>query len=382
MFKNRNYNYGIKEILLVFFILIAFSQLYGQHDWEINPPDYQFSGEVNAVVIFNEAEVSSGSLGAFLGDECRGIANEPIYFGPTGRYIFSFLTYSNSANGEVLTFKYYNDIDGQTYDINETVTFLLNMQEGDAFDPLIFNTISSELTIITIDIKVILEGAFSPGNGNLMRTTLNSEIPLNQPYEPSLPYFGNNNPKWYYTGDESVDAMPTNVVDWVLVELRDAAAPNQATVTLEKQAALLLNTGHIVGTDGQTLVFNVEIEQGLYVVVYHRNHLGVMSSQALTQLGGVYTWDFTQALDKAYVKEERAAYQNGQKSLPGGFFGMYGGDGDGDGQVLLQDLLNVLNPQSGQSGYRAGDFDLDGQVLLQDLLNILNPNSGIGSQVP
>ncbi|TVQ93336.1 MAG: hypothetical protein EA393_02205, partial [Bacteroidetes bacterium] len=59
-----------------------------------------------------------------------------------------------------------------------------------------------------------------------------------------------------------------------------------------------------------------------------------------------------------------------------------GGDGDGDGQVLLQDLLNVLNPQSGQSGYNAGDFDLDGQVLLQDLLNILNPNSGIGTQVP
>ena len=236
--------------------------------------------------------------------------------------------------------------------------------------------------VITVDIKVILEGAFQIGEGTLMRTTLNPDIPLNQPYAPGLPYFGNNNPKWYYTGDESVDVMPADVVDWVLVELRDAAVANQATETLAQQAALLLNTGHIVGTDGQPLVFDVEIEQGLYVVVYHRNHLGVMSSQALPEVGGVYIWDFTQALDKAYVNEERAAYQNGHKALPGGFFGMYGGDGDGDGQVLLQDLLNVLNPQSGQSGYRAADFDLDGQVLLQDLLNILNPNSGIGTQVP
>ena len=235
---------------------------------------------------------------------------------------------------------------------------------------------------ITLNIKVILEGAFSPGEGNLMRTTLNAIIPLSQSFAPGLPYYGNNNPKWYYTGDESVDVMPANVVDWVLVELRDAAAPNQATVALAKQAALLLNTGHIVGTDAQPLVFDVEIQQGLYVVVYHRNHLGVMSSQALPEENGVYTWDFTQALDKAYVREERAAYQNGHKPLPGGFFGMYGGDGDGDGQVLLQDLLNVLNPQSGQSGYSAADFDLDGQVLLQDLLNILNPNSGLGTQVP
>ncbi|TVQ91128.1 MAG: hypothetical protein EA393_05015, partial [Bacteroidetes bacterium] len=201
-----------------------------------------------------------------------------------------------------------------------------------------FTTLSQ---FISLDVKVILEGAFLPVEGNLMRTTLNPEIPLNQPYGPSLPYFGNNNPKWYYTGDESVDEMPANVVDWVLIELRDAAAPNQANAALAKQAALLLNTGHIVGTDGQPLVFEVEIEQGLYVVVYHRNHLAVMSSQALTEVDGVYTWDFTQAPGKAYVKEERAAYQGGHKPLPGGFFGMFGGDGDGDGQVLLQDLLNV-----------------------------------------
>ncbi|TVQ84598.1 MAG: choice-of-anchor D domain-containing protein [Bacteroidetes bacterium] len=235
---------------------------------------------------------------------------------------------------------------------------------------------------ITVDVKVILEGAFLPDEGTLMRTTLNPDVPLSQPYGPELPYFGNNNPKWYYTGDESVDVMPTNVVDWVLVELRDAAAANQATVALAKQAALLLNTGHIVGTDGQPLVFDVEIEQGLYVVVYHRNHLGVMSSQALPEVGGVYTWDFTQELGKAYVKEERAAYLNGHKPLPGGFFGMFGGDGDGDGQVVLQDQFNVFNPLSGQAGYWAGDFDMDGSVLLQDLFNILNPNSGIGTQVP
>ncbi|TVQ12241.1 MAG: choice-of-anchor D domain-containing protein [Bacteroidetes bacterium] len=236
----------------------------------------------------------------------------------------------------------------------------------------------------TLDLKVILEGAYSPDKSELMHTQINDVLPLEQPFAPALPYFGNNNPVWYYEGDESVAEMPDNVVDWVLVELRDAAAPSEAytNTVVARMAALLLNTGEIVSTDLSLPVFDVEIAEGLYVVIYHRNHLAVMSAEALTEEAGVYSWDFTQAMDKAYRLHTRSSFGNGHKELEDGMYGMYGGDGDANGQIQAQDKNNVWNLQSGFAGYYAGDYDLNGQVQAQDKNNIWSPNSGIGSAVP
>ncbi|MFW5726061.1 MAG: choice-of-anchor J domain-containing protein, partial [Bacteroidota bacterium] len=237
---------------------------------------------------------------------------------------------------------------------------------------------------ITLDLKVILEGAFSPGKSEMMHTIINDVLPLDQPYAPDLPYYGNNNPEWYYEGDEAVDIMPENVVDWVLIELRDAAAPSEAytSTVISQKAALLLNTGEIVSTDLTMPVFDVEINEGLYVVIYHRNHLAVMSAEALTEAGGIYSWDFTQSLDRAFHLYNRSSYGEGHKELGEGIFGMYGGDGDANGQIQAQDKNNVWNLQSGFAGYFPADFDLNGQVQAQDKNNIWNANSGIGTAVP
>ena len=63
------------------------------------------------------------------------------------------------------------------------------------------------------DLTILLEGPF---NGIDMNTTFNDNgiLPLNQPY---------NTAPWYYPGTESVASIPNpDIVDWVLVELRDA----------------------------------------------------------------------------------------------------------------------------------------------------------------
>ena len=236
---------------------------------------------------------------------------------------------------------------------------------------------------ITLNIRVILEGPYRPTEG-IMGADINAVLPLSQPFAPPLPYFGNSNPVWYYQGTESVEAMPDNVVDWVLIELRDAPTPQQATpsTVVAKKAALLLSDGQITGIDGQLPVFDLEIVHGMFAVVYHRNHLGVMSAQALAEVGGIYAWDFSTTSAKAYSKTEKNAFQQGHKHLGNGVYGMYGGDGDGNGQVQTQDKNNVWNLQSGLSGYLPSDFDLNGQVQTQDKNNIWNPNSGIGSSVP
>jgi hypothetical protein len=127
-----------------------------------------------------------------------------------------------------------------------------------------------EITItgISLDLLVYLEGPYS---GSQMTTTLNSEgeIPLSQPY---------NTAPWNYSGSESVGSIPNgNIVDWVLIELRDAANPGTATpsTTIAKQAGFLLNNGDVVGLDGSSILQfpTASFSQNLYAVVWHRNHL-------------------------------------------------------------------------------------------------------------
>ncbi len=99
----------------------------------------------------------------------------------------------------------------------------------------------------TLSLKAYLEGPF---NGTNMNTTLNGILPLSHPYNVTLPYFGGT-PDWYYTGAGSVGAIPNvNIVDWVLVELRDAVSAAAATsaTSVAKFPAFILNNGNIVGT--------------------------------------------------------------------------------------------------------------------------------------
>ncbi|MCA1746977.1 MAG: hypothetical protein LC655_04720, partial [Bacteroidales bacterium] len=111
-------------------------QLQAQHGWAVNPPDFAYSGQVTAVVSFDGTLVTSGTLGAFVDDECRGFA-DASYFPPKQWYKFEFLAYSNQSSGEILTFRYYNPDDGLIYEVNETLEFVADMRHN-AMDPLMF----------------------------------------------------------------------------------------------------------------------------------------------------------------------------------------------------------------------------------------------------
>lgn len=85
-------------------------------------------------------------------------------------------------------------------------------------------------------------------------------------------------------------------MDWVLVQLRDADAPENAgsATIIGQQAAFVLTDASIVGLDGTSdLYFDATFSQNLYAVVFHRNHLGIISAFPLTESGGKYAYDFT-----------------------------------------------------------------------------------------
>ncbi len=226
--------------------------------------------------------------------------------------------------------------------------------------------IVSPLPFISLNLKVFLEGPF---NGTGMNTDINTTglIPLAQPY---------NGVPWNYTGTENVPSIPNaNIVDWILVELRETTG-DASTVTADKrihrQAAFLLSNGNIVNLNGSSLTtYTGSIANNLFVIIWHRNHLAIMSSGALTGIGGVYSWNFTTQLSNAYL--------DGQKELVAGAFGMIGGDADALGNVSVPDINPGWSSNAGEQGYLMGDLNLDGQINNPDKNDIWDINMGLSA---
>ncbi len=98
-----------------------------------------------------------------------------------------------------------------------------------------------------LDLKVMLEGPYNTGLQQMQnQLNLAGYVPLSQPYNVS---------PWNYTGTESVTSIPNSgIVDWVLIEFRDAATASNATpaTIFDRRAAFLLQDGTVVDLDGMS----------------------------------------------------------------------------------------------------------------------------------
>jgi len=214
-----------------------------------------------------------------------------------------------------------------------------------------------------LDLQVMIEGAFDGSNIN---SIVNSDhIPLNQPFNIS---------PWEYYGNENITTIPSDFVDWVLVELRDSTEAEQATGTTirERQAAILKSNGEIVGTDGNSLSFGSPISYNLFIVIWHRNHIGIMSSNPLVDNGGTFFYNFFSTAGQSY--------NDGQKNINGKYV-MYAGDGNSDGIINSDDNL-IWKNVAGENGYFPMDINQDGQVDNTDKNNLWINNINIECQVP
>lgn len=219
---------------------------------------------------------------------------------------------------------------------------------------------------ISLDIKVILQGAY---NGSSMNTGLNSLLPLYQPY---------NIAPFNYPGDEVVAGIPADIVDWVLVELRDATTAASALNEnmVERKAAFLKVDGTVVDVNSQVnLQFDIPISDSLFVVVWHRNHLGILSNFGLTESGGVYTYDFTASDGQAFGNVAMI-------DMGSGVYGMIGGDSNADKTINDLDKSGSWALESGLAGYLPSDLNMDGQSNNADKNRLWLPNKGLSSQVP
>ncbi|RLD57974.1 MAG: hypothetical protein DRJ05_08835 [Bacteroidetes bacterium] len=224
---------------------------------------------------------------------------------------------------------------------------------------------------LIVDIAVMLEGPF---NGSGMNTTLNTNghIPLSQPYNIS---------PWNYAGTESVTSIPADIVDWVLVGFRETSAgPETATAatTIKQRALFLNNEGYLVNLDGsRDIKINVpSVTENLHIVVWHRNHLGVMSANPLSLDDAPLVYDFTSDESQAYGGSA------GHKNLGGGVFGMMGGDASYDQVVDGQDKLVWVSNAGNTADYEPYDFNMDNKIDNQDKNDVWMGNNGASTLVP
>lgn len=89
-------------------------------------------------------------------------------------------------------------------------------------------------------------------------------------------------------------AIPADVTDWVLVELRSGSDP--ASI-VGQRAAFIKSDGSVVDLDGTSPVSFFGIPAGdYYIAVRHRNHLGIRSAGVQTVTDNMpLTYDFSTA---------------------------------------------------------------------------------------
>jgi len=232
------------------------------------------------------------------------------------------------------------------------------------------NLLSSDFIL---NLKVFLEGPFNGTDMNnyLTNPLLVDGFPLSQPYAAS---------PWNYSGNESVTTLPSeNIVDWVLVELRDAsnAALADASTIKQRAALFLLSNGLVVDLDGNSLPsFSIEISEELFVSIIHRNHIGIISANALNLQSDTYTYDFTNGESKVYQG------LLGHKYLNDGIWGMVSGDMDASGLINESDLNPLWKQKAGLHGYYNEDLNLNTEIDNTDKNLFWQPNYLFECRIP
>ena len=278
----------------------------------------------------------------------------------SGEGTLSYQWYSNTSNSNSGGTTIGTNSSSFTPDVSVAGTYYYYVKVtggcGDATSAVATVTVNSAAK--HLDVTVILEGFYS---GGAMTTNLNTLptilVPLAQPY---------NVAPWNYAGSESVVSIPSGVVDWVLVELRDAPSPATAlaatTLPGWPKAYFLKSDGKIVDVDGSSLpnIGNPTITNNLYVIVRHRNHIAIMSATGVPVSSGNYTYDFTSLVSQAYGGSA------GYKQIVPGVCGMVSGDADSDGSISVLDFSKWATDFGKTVTYLNSDIDGDGEVSVLD----------------
>ncbi len=158
-----------------------------QTSWQFDPAQFEHNMTVTGVAKFEGREATSdfSVIGAFVGGECRGIA-EPVYIESLQKSFVFLMIYSNQASGETVEFRLLKNGEQTEYFADENVSFQSNQSLGGIEAP--FAWTSAPLDIEAPNVAVPTHFALSQNTPNpfsalttiqyALPTTANVEITI------------------------------------------------------------------------------------------------------------------------------------------------------------------------------------------------------------
>ena len=169
---NENFDTSSCKTITIKSDYVEHSEVYLLEDfdndaWYIDRYFYEFNATAVLDLELKHNKIGENDqIGAFYGEECRGIAYAdlcPI----TNTYLFPMMVYGND-DGDVLTFKYFNHETGAIKDLDNSITFYRNNIYGDVYQPV---ALTDDPIITEFAINSIYPNPFNP------TTTISYSIP-------------------------------------------------------------------------------------------------------------------------------------------------------------------------------------------------------------
>ncbi len=225
---------------------------------------------------------------------------------------------------------------------------------------------------VRLSVRALLGGPYDDQTGLMFDSLrLQGLLPLTEPYSNSgFPIIGGAGTTT--TFDVFLIDGSDAIVDWVVLELRDASQPE---IVLRTRPALIQRDGDIVHTDGISPVsFDVPADQ-YYVAVRHRNHLGCMTAQAVALNDSPLFVDFTDPSTLTWGTEARKTVGSSTLLWSGNVVNddliKYTGSFNDRDPILVE--IGGTVPTNVTTGYKSEDVNLDGSIKYTGSMNDRDP---------
>ncbi len=265
----------------------------------------------------------------------------------------------------------------------------LGLNSGDAASASDHFAVTTDFIVPQINIQVrvrgLLEGPYDSNIG-MMHDSLRVQglIPITEPYT-ALGFTQVSGGGGETLAPSVLNTTGSNaIVDWVLLELRDAEVPSTVIAT---RCALIQRDGDVVDVDGVSPVLFARTPGSYHVALRHRNHLGAMTAVPVALTGSSALIDLSAPTTAVFSSGSAATKASGSVQLlwagnvhTDATLKYTGQDNDRD-PVLVK--VGGTTPNAVFTGYTVEDVNLDGQVKYTGAGNDRDPILvNVGSTLP